>query len=264
MSAIRLSRLQLSNASRLVLNRADPITRGMVNCGLFGAKPVDLANAELPITTTSSPIPAVTAVGAGRHCSGGSALNLPSTINLAAADVSCRILAYINSWPANFTALVDKATNASTREFSFFFDTSGNLDFGSIGTFSGITPATGMTAGQVWDFVVSRTMNGTSASIYVNGVLKGASGAGGTVGSGLATIPLGINPSGGGANADATYITAQFWTRAISQSEVTRLFKDPFCFLKNESTMTGYTAAAPTFSPAWTTGSNQIFPGVSP
>jgi hypothetical protein len=61
-------------------------------------------------------------------------------------------------------------------------------------------------------------------------------------------MSLGGNPSLGGSNADAQYLTAQLWNRALSANEVSLLARAPYCFLTypQDAQRLGV-AAAPTF-----------------
>lgn len=239
------------------LNRRHPLARGMTDCLLWNIlAPPNLAAPTGQVTLTSSPTLVPTKFGNAGYATAGSSFGIPDHGNTAAGDLAVRVLARIISWPGTFTALFDKGAAAGAqRELSLFFGTSGDISFVAIGLdASASVISTGMTAGETWDLVLTRS--GSTVSAYVNGVFKGTSTVAGTS---AVAVPMnfGVNPSGGNAPADAQYITAQVWNRALSADEIFQLYRDPYCFLTYpQDAMRVGVIAAGGFIPAWAMNSN--------
>ena len=242
------------------LNRLHPLARGMTDCLLWNALvPLNLATPTVKTTLTSSPTLVPTARGYAGYATGGSDFEIPDHGNTVAGDFAIRILSRIVTWTGAFSALVDKGAVGPGRELTILFNTSGNVSFVSFGAVAGgsLSITTGMTAGGTWDFVVSRA--GSVATFYVNGVSVGTSSAAAVTGTTAVVTPMsfGWNQSGGGSNADAQYLTAQVWNRALSANEVSLLARAPYCFLTYPQDVQRVGAAAtPTFLAAWAQGSN--------
>lgn len=243
-------------SGRVRVDWGNPITADMVDCLVFNEGAGPPINLATPVVTvnTSSPTWAMTGDGPAGYATGGSSFDVPDHGNVAAGDNTIRVRAKIISWPSSFTILFDKAPNGvQQRELSVFFDTSGNVDFYSVGGTAGasVSIATGLMPGAVYDFAMV-TASGTT-TFYVNGVSKGSSSAGnGTAGAGSSSfLSFGRNISTGGNNANAQYITAQVWTRALSAGELTYLASNPFGFL---TTSGGEMPALPTVAAPPATG----------
>lgn len=220
-------------STRSQINRAHPLARALKNCIIFGnGVPVDIA---LPLQLA----PAGTlgwATSAGGPAfyppqTGGNFALKPNGTALTAGDFSIRLIFSPVTWPGGFTSLID-TTSATRDPISVFIDTSGNVSFFQISGTSTGTLTTGMAAGQLWDFVLSRA--GSTITGYVNSVSKGTMTNGGTSSSPTNQV-FGENGSGSGSNPDVKYISYQSWLRALSQSEVRQLYADPYCFLLPES-----------------------------
>ena len=212
-----------------------PLSRGMTDCLVWNAggstPPQNLASPSAITTLTGSPIDAMTVAGPAGAVVSNVGYNIPDHLNYATGDVTIRLLFKPVSWPGGFTILFDKGT-VSTREFSLFFDTSGNVQYVGLGGNSdSVAASTALTPGTVWDLVMQRS--GTTLKFYVNGVFISndhTTGWSSNTASG-GNLGFGINPSGGGTKPDAQYITTQIWNRALDPSEISLLYSDPYCFL---------------------------------
>ena len=239
-----------------------PLSRGMTDCLVWNAggstPPQNLASPSAITTLTGSPIDAMTVAGPAGAVVSNVGYNIPDHLNYATGDVTIRLLFKPVSWPGGFTILFDKGT-VSTREFSLFFDTSGNVQYVGLGGNSdSVAASTALTPGTVWDLVMQRS--GTTLKFYVNGVFISndhTTGWSSNTASG-GNLGFGINPSGGGTKPDAQYITTQIWNRALDPSEISLLYSDPYCFLvPAEGEMPALSAAAPVQFSGTQAGSKQ-------
>lgn len=126
------------------------------------------------------------------RCTGGGEITIAMPAIAANVDFYLEFWHYPVTWPGAFTALLDD----TAREWSVFFDTSGERSF-DIGpcdvlNFSGTY---GMTAGSWWCFAMTRV--GDAGRAYVNGVQIGARTGVAANTAAAATLSFGGNPSGG-------------------------------------------------------------------
>lgn len=237
------------------INWAHPLALKMVDCLLWTSLvPANLASPTVKTALTNTPTLSPTVIGYSGYVTGGSSFNIPDHVEYAAADFAIRVLFRPISWNVGgFTVLFDN----SARSLSMFFDVNGNISFSGIGAGSPLSSgATAMTAGKVWDFVLTR--NGSTASVYVNGVFI-TSATSNSVGTNGGPLNFGGNPSTGGSTADAQYISTQIWvSKGLSAGEVLQLYRDPFCFLTypQDRSIIGVAAAGGSFIPAWAMNSN--------
>lgn len=220
----------------LAIDWSHPLSNGLVDYLLFNDDgiPANLATPSAVTGSTSNPASVSTALGPARYCTGGADVNVPNHVNYSAGDFTVRIIVLPVTWPANFTALIDKGS--AGRELSFFFDTSGNIDFIVVGTGGGSqSVTTGLTAGSIWDFVALRNsaVDSQNVRVAVNGgnFQTTTSNNLGSTTAAAAALSFGANPSGGGHAADAQYILASIWSRALSDSEISYLYLNPFAML---------------------------------
>jgi hypothetical protein len=136
------------------------------------------------------------------------------------------------NWISSFTTLVDGGVSSSQRDMSFFFDTSGNLDFygvGGQGAGATASIATAMSSGSWWDLVIAG--DGLSSGIinfYVNGVNKGSLTSVNQTGTAFQPLNFGFNSSSGGTSYTGQYALIQYWTRTLAAPEIASLHTNPW------------------------------------
>lgn len=233
---ISRSRGLLPPAALPAIDRRDPINADLIDDIIWpaGAGPaLNLAAPQAPIAVSGAVASGYTAQGPGGATSGGAYYAIPDHVNYAAGDLTCRVLVYVNSWPAAYTTLVDKGTGSDpNRELSIFFDTNGSLNYLSIGGFGGaaVIP-TDMTAGFLWDFVLIRTLSSGTVQCYANGKLAGSVTGYSATAAVSSVTALGANVSTGGVNGSFVYLRAQTWNRVLSAAEIARLYAEPWAGL---------------------------------
>lgn len=215
-------------------NGAWPFWRDMVDCLVFneiGSQSIYNYAAPYHAAGVSAPTWAHTLQGVAGAVTGGSSWDIPDHAVYSEA-VTIRVIHRPTTWPSGFTALFDKQA-AGDREASVFVDTNGDLSFVEFGRSEFATKATGMAAGSVWDFVMTKETSATDVTAYyVNGLLK-ASGAlvSGDPTSNSGVMSIGANPSGGGAAYNGSYLLFQAWTRVLTADDIWSLYLRPYDFL---------------------------------
>lgn len=89
-------------------------------------------------------------------------------------------------------------------------------------------------ASNVWNHIVA-TYDGASMKIYVNGKLDNSNSSSGTIASTNEQTCIGLRSltaTGGQFPFVGKIDNVQIWNRALSYSEVNRLFVEPFCFME--------------------------------
>lgn len=209
------------------LDQKKPIARGLIDAFVFLNSNANKTFRNLANPTRNGTITGTPACHPkGIYVTGGASFdytpNFPSVL-----DFAIRIVLTPVTWPGAFTTILDQ----TSRQASFFVDTSGNISYASAITIG--TPATGMVVGKRWDFVVTRnTLNATAGTTdtYVNGKLLGTVDVSGTLAFTQA-FKFGTNPSTGGSNADAIYEQVQLWSRGLRHHEVQQLYVEPFAWM---------------------------------
>ena len=191
-------------------------------------------------------------LGPATYCTGGSAVLVPDLGNIAAGDFSVRVAHRPRSWNAgDYATLLDKGFGTSSRELSVFVDHNGNIDYATIGgTDAALVVPTGMVAGGLYDFVLTRS--GDTCTIYVDGLARGTfANAGSTAAP--SPLSLGGNPSGGGHTYDGEYHLFQLWQgRCLSATEVRELHgPDLFALLRSRNRSAAMSASLPPPVAAW-------------
>lgn len=213
------------------VNWDHPLNRGLVAWwlplpGRLGNTLYDIAG-RTHGTLTNGPTWAAGPNGfAAVNTSGGSHVAAPDWTNLAAGDFAVAVAHTPTTWGGTgFCALFDKGTSGPNRQMSIFFDGSGNVSYHGIGCQPSPTgfPATGMTAGRPWHFVLSRT--GSTCTCYVNGASKGTFTEASTTAGPGGTWQFGGNPSGGGGTYSGTYHHVAYYRRGLSASEPGGLYE---------------------------------------
>jgi hypothetical protein len=162
------------------------------------------------------------AAGNAVSCTGGGRIEVPFPAVASGDDFSLCVIHKPTTWPGGFTTLFDD----SGRNWSTFFNTSGNLSFsGALVTIGG---SEGMTAGSLWQYLYTRDRTGTSnGTAYVNGTQKNQAN-GSAFSASAVTLHFGGNPSGGGSTYNGIYDAIYLWNRVLSGAEITSLTSDPY------------------------------------
>jgi hypothetical protein len=213
------------------LNIDHPLYGGLWHCVVFNegaGPPFDLAPGASRATFTGAPTWSLTPGGRGLYCTAGTSADFPDHGNLVAGDFAIRVVHRPRSWANIYNALCWKYS--AGYEIGLFFNTAGNLSYIDIGgTFQdrSSTPIVlGMTAGSVWDFVLTRV--GSTCTFYVNGRAAGAVTLSGTTGRSAALV-MGRAAPTVGSQYDGDYLTLQAWRgRTPTASEVESLYRDSY------------------------------------
>lgn len=190
-----------------------------VGDGLYGRyDPIRLRHGSL---TASPRIAGIPNVGSGLYCTGGASLDIPSAWPVTSERYSWRLVFTPRTWTGGFTAVLD----GPSRQFSLFFDTSGNGSF-LTGPGGFMATGVGLTSGSRWDLVVTNS-NDTDARTWVNGRQVGAALPDDPgLGAVTETLSFGRNASGGGTDSDLVFESFQVWDRTLTAGEIWQLY-DP-------------------------------------
>lgn len=174
------------------------------------------------------------------------------SVNYMAGDFTLRILFSPVNLPNIFSCLISKRA-ATDREFCMFFNTSGHLQYYSIGggpqrIWGSSALTVGLQANRLYDMVLTGVKASDSLALYLNGslILDNAglptSGTNGWSDGGTTNvIGLGTDPQSAPSNfGNFTFYGFNSWVgRALSASEVKELYNNPFSFVKAKKNPVG-------------------------
>lgn len=230
-------------ASAAQINYGHHLATCLYNCVSFdeALRAIDLYDGQR-LSITSTPTVKATVGGIGLNCTGGQNLLLPTRNSQGWVDTAMftiRIVHTPASW-LSFATIVEHFNGA--RYIIVTFDTAGSIAYiGINGVENTESVATAMTAGLLWDFVMTRDTGGT-VRFYVNGRLIGsAANTYTTSGTSSGNLAFGNSPSGAGDNYSGVYHHIAYWkSRCLTPTEVWQMFAEKTPYIKPQVTTRRY------------------------
>lgn len=248
-----------------------PLARSIGDCCVFVPKMCNYSAPSWNPYVTGSVLVGGTARGPGliAPISSTDYINaVGNRVNYAAGDFTVSVLFRAATPTANYSNLFVKGTAAGNRELGVWLNTANNINYIAIGSSfnpGGVLFTTGMIAGNIYEFTITR--QGTLVTCYINGSPVGtdSTNTSGTTSYGT-SYTLGFDPYNGGLvnpPYPATYLAFRGWPVALPQSLIKELAAEPFAMLRPRIRRQYYVSSGIPSGSAEFIGSGQLSATVS-
>lgn len=226
----------------------------------------NLAKGGIDATFSGSPVWDRNSV----YVSGGAGILLQDATNWARDNFTVVMAITPIGAISDYTAIVDKANLGSSREYSTFISSAGNVNWMSVGVGSGsaVTDGTLYCTSDKYSFIIFSRGVGTTFTAYNNGIITSSNFGASCLGSTeyYDGAYFGANNSGGGSHFTGYINLILTFDAALTDSQCFSLTSNPYqiVYTPRWSHFVDFGGGTPaTFNAAWARGSNILIqPGM--
>ena len=154
-----------------------------------------------------------------------SAVTIPSAVSVIGGDFTVAFWFQLSAFNGTYLTLLDKGGSNQAREFSVFFNTSGNVTYAAFATTAadntGSPLALGITTGSWQHIAITRI--GSRVFYHRNGINTSSRDVTSATTSANFDWSFGDNPSLGGTKPVGAYDDIRMFNRALTQPEIALL-----------------------------------------